>query len=174
MPSCYCGCLVQFSFISLFIAFIFSCILRPYSTNSVSILITSVLNCASDRLAISSSLSSIFGALICSFGPYFLSPQACYVVRVELRYSPGQGDPHCCGVTLYVGRGPSKGFLCSLLVFSHFPCYPQSNWPILMLIPRWVGLCTSRTPWVPPTDSPVRLGVAPATATPTDFCSLRF
>ena len=37
-----------FSFISLFIAFTFSSILQPYSTNSVSILITSVLTCASD------------------------------------------------------------------------------------------------------------------------------
>ena len=38
-----------------------------HSTITVSILITSVLSSASDRLAISSSLSSIFGALICSF-----------------------------------------------------------------------------------------------------------
>ena len=48
----------------------------PYSTISVSILITSVLNSASDRLVISSLLSSIFGALIYSFiwGIFFLSP----------------------------------------------------------------------------------------------------
>ncbi|KAF6104160.1 hypothetical protein HJG60_011178 [Phyllostomus discolor] len=39
-----------------------------YSTISVCILITSVFNCASvDRLAISSLLSSVFGALIYSF-----------------------------------------------------------------------------------------------------------
>ena len=44
-----------------------SIILQPSSISSVSILITSVLNCASDRLAISLLLSSIFGALICSF-----------------------------------------------------------------------------------------------------------
>ena len=49
-----------FSFISLSVAFIFSSNLQPYSTNFVIILITSVLNCASDRLAISSSLSCIF------------------------------------------------------------------------------------------------------------------
>ena len=42
---------------------------------------TNVLNCASDRLAISSSLSCIFsGALICfSFGPFFLSSRRCPV-----------------------------------------------------------------------------------------------
>ena len=49
-----------FSFISLCIAFTFSSILWAYSTISVSILITSVLNPASDRLAISSLLSCIF------------------------------------------------------------------------------------------------------------------
>ena len=55
-------------YIFLGIAFTFPCLLQPYSTISVSILITSVLNCASDRLAICSSLSCIFsGALICSF-----------------------------------------------------------------------------------------------------------
>ena len=32
--------------------------------------------------------------------------------------------------------------LCSLLVFSHSLCYPQVNWALLVLIPRWVGLCT--------------------------------
>ena len=57
-----------YSFLSLGIAFIFSSNLRPNSTNSVSFLITSVLNCASDRLAMSSLLSHIFsGALIYSF-----------------------------------------------------------------------------------------------------------
>ena len=50
----------------------------------MSILITSVLNCASDRLAISLLLSCIFcGALICSFtwAIIFLSPRTCYIVR---------------------------------------------------------------------------------------------
>ena len=50
----------------------------------MSILITSVLNCASDSLAISSSLSSMFGAFICSFFWmffFFLSQCDCYLVR---------------------------------------------------------------------------------------------
>ena len=56
-----------FSFVSLSIGFIFSSGFQRDSTNPVSILITSVLNCASDRLAISSLLSCIFsGALKCS------------------------------------------------------------------------------------------------------------
>ena len=72
----------MFFFISLCIAFTSSFILQPYSVISVSILMTSVLKHAYDRLAIFSLLSSNFGALICSFGPYiFLSWHACYVVR---------------------------------------------------------------------------------------------
>ena len=65
-PSLLVPC--TFAYISLFIAFTFSSNLGPYWTASVSILISSVLNYASDRLASSSSLSCIFsGALICSF-----------------------------------------------------------------------------------------------------------
>ena len=29
-----------------------------------------------------------------------------------------------------------------LPAFSQFPCYPQANWALLVLIPIWVGLCT--------------------------------
>ena len=71
------------SFNSLFIAFTSSSILWPYSVIPMNILITSVLNSASDRLAISLSLSSIFGI----FDPFFhlfhtsLSRCTCYVVR---------------------------------------------------------------------------------------------
>ena len=32
--------------------------------------------------------------------------------------------------------------LCSLPDFSHSLHYPQSNWAPLVLIPKWVGLCT--------------------------------
>ena len=38
-----------------------------------------------------------------------------------------------------------------------------------MLIPKWVGLCISRTLWISPTNSPVRLGVSHAASTPTGF-----
>ena len=59
--------------------------------------------------------------------------------------------------------------LHSLLDFSHFPSYPQSNWALLMLLPECVCMCVhSRTLWVSPRYSPVRLGVSPtATSTPT-------
>ena len=56
-----------FFFISLFIAFTSLSILRPYATISVSMMITSVLNSASDRLPISLLLSSFSRALNCFF-----------------------------------------------------------------------------------------------------------
>ena len=64
---------------------------------------------------------------------------------------------------------------CSLPVFSHFPRYPQSNGAPLVLIPGWVVCVRSRTLWVSPTNSPVRLGVSPAAAsTPTGVFNQRF
>ena len=67
---------------SLCIAFTFFSILWPYSTISVSILITGVLNSASDRLAISSSFSYILGVFICShLGHISLYRRTCYIVR---------------------------------------------------------------------------------------------
>ena len=45
---------------------------------------------------------------------------------------------------MYVGEGSKREqsrLLSSWLAFSHFLCYPQSNWALLVLILRWVGLC---------------------------------
>ena len=76
-----------FCFISLWVAFTSSLILWPMSIHFVSILITSVLNSASDRLSISSSLSSFYGVLICSF------IWALFLVSVYLwRYKLGRGQ----------------------------------------------------------------------------------
>ena len=47
----------------------------PYSMNSLSILITSVFNSASDRLAISVSFSSFPGVLFYDLDHVSLSPQ---------------------------------------------------------------------------------------------------
>ena len=81
-----------FFLISLCIAFIFSSNLQPYSTISVSILITSVLNSASDRLAISSLLNSFSGVLMFfHLGCVSLSQCACYVVRGRA-LGIGQGE----------------------------------------------------------------------------------
>ena len=96
---------------------------------SVSILITSALNCASYRLAISSSLSCIFsGALKCSviwaiFCLFVcLSWCVCYFKGRSLRCSPGRGNTGGCKVMLYVGEGlrGSNGARSTLLRISIF------------------------------------------------------
>ena len=76
-------------------------------------------------------------------------------------------------MTLYVGKGSEREqwcFLHSLWVFSHFPCYPQENWALLVLIPGWVVCVRSRALWVSPT-----MGVSPtATSIPTSVFNQRF
>ena len=103
--------------IGLLISFdlVFWVSLDTYSTISMNILITSVLNSASDRLAISSSLSCIFsGALICFsiWAIFFVSAGLLCSKGQSLRYSPGRGNPgHCMW-----GRGPrGKNAACLAL-----------------------------------------------------------
>ena len=137
--------------ISLCIAFTFSSILWPYSTISISILIPSVLNSASDKWAISSCLVLFleFWSIL-SLGPYILvSAQLLWCKGWSLRYLPGQGNPLVCVVVLSVGEGSEREQCClpgSWPAFSHFPCYPQANWALLVLIPKWVGLCMFQDP----------------------------
>ena len=81
---------------------------------------------------------------------------------------------------LYVGEQSEREqchLFCFLPVFSHFPHYPQANWALLMPIHGggWEACVRSRTLWVSPTNSPVRLGVSPAaTSTPTGVFNQRF
>ena len=145
----------------------------------MSVLITSVLNCASDRLAISLLLHCIFsGSLICSFiwAMFFCLTCLLHSKGWSLRCSPGWGNPRGCVVMLYVGKGSEREqwyLLCSIPAFSHFPHYPQANWALLVLIPGWVCV-RSRTLWVSPSNSPVRLGVSPAASAPADVFSQMF
>ena len=95
---------------------------------------------------------------VLSFGPFFsFVPTHLLCSKGQsLGCSPGQGNYHHCVVKLYVGE-ESEGEQCLLLhslpVFSYFPCYPQSNWALLELIPRWVVCVHSRTLWVSPMNS---------------------
>ena len=148
----------------------------------MSILITSALNCASDRLAISSSLSCIFsGALKCSviwaiF--FFLSWRVCYFKGRSLRCSLGRGTAGCCAVTLYVGEGPRgrNGACFTLLRISvfHSDTHNQTG-PLWCWFPSGWACARPRPLWVSPTTSPVRLGVSPAAApTPRGAFNQRF
>ena len=125
-----------------------------FATISVSILITSVLNCAS------SLLSFIFpGTLICSFiWAIFLCLGACSKGQ-SLRYSPGWGNPSLCIVVLHVPQhscGPGMvqegavAFARLSAGFQYFPHYPPVNWVIwCRFLGGWTCIC-SRTPWVSP------------------------
>ena len=146
----------------------------------MSILITSALNCASDRLAISLSLSCIFsGALIYSFiGAifFFFSWHACNVKGRFLRCSPGQGNAGGCAVMLYVGEGPSgsNGARLTLLRISifHSDTHNQTE-PLWCWFPSGWACAHSRPLWVSPTNSLVRLGVSPAAASTPWVFSIR-
>ena len=133
------------SFPSLFVPCIFSFIFWPYSANSVSILITRVLNCVFDRLAISSSLSSIFGVLICSFSWVvflFLSWSTCYVVRA-LGICQG-GATHFAALWCCMwGRGQrGNNDTCSALTLLSVTSLSHRRIvPFQVLIPGGVSLC---------------------------------
>ena len=142
----------------------------------MSILITSVLNSASDRLALSLSLSSIFGALICPFIwaiYFFLSWQACYLVRGgALGIHQGGATPLAVLWCCMWGRG-QRGNNATCLALG----WPSVTSPTThkQIGPFWcwfpgehVCVC-SRALWVSPMSSPVRLRVFPTTETPTGF-----
>ena len=124
------GSLYIFLF-SLCVGFVSSFILWLSSTNFVSILITSVLNSAWDRLAISLLLSSFSGVLICSFiWAVFLCFSAPVTCKGQsLRYSPGLGNPFCWAVALSVREGSEKEHChlhCSCSTLPNFPRFPQA------------------------------------------------
>ena len=108
---------------------------------------------------------------VLSFGPFFLSPQACYVKGRSLRCSPGRGNTGRCAVMLYMGEG-SRGsngacsILCSFSVTS--PDMHNQIGPFWCCFPSGWVCVHSRTLWVSLRNFPVRLGVSPAaTSTPT-------
>ena len=146
----------------------------------MSILITSVLNCASDRLAISFLFSCIFsGALKCCHLGHFsiLSWCGCYFKGRSLRCSPGRGNAGRSAVTLYEGEGPSgsNGARLTLLRISvfHSATHNQTG-PLWCWFPSKWACAHSRPLWDSPTTSPVRLGVSPAAPTPRGAFNQRF
>ena len=81
--------------------------------------------------------SSISGALICSFiwALFLYLSTLLHCKGQSLRYSPGQGNPLCCIVTLYMGERLEREqchLLSSQLALSNFICYPQANWALLV------------------------------------------
>ena len=147
----------------------------------MSVLITSVFNCASDWLAISSSLSCIFsGALKCSviwaiF--FFLSWRVCYFKGWSLRCSPGRGNAGCCAVTLYVEEGlrGSNGARSTLHQTLSPPLLPTIKLGSSGAGSRLGGLVRTLGPVGLSNDLSHEAGVSPAAApTPTSVFNQRF
>ena len=181
-PSLLVPCI--FCFISLWVIFTSSFILWPFSVNFVSILITSVLNSAPDRLSISSSLNSSFLKFwsVLSFGPYFfISVHLLCSKGWSLRYSPGRGNPLFCVVVLSVREGSEREQCCLfdshlLPVISLASCKwlaPYQIFPLCWFLGEWAYV-HPRTPLAAPTDSTERLAVCSPAASTTDFYSQRF
>ena len=91
---------------------------------------------------------------------------------------PGAGNPGRCAVRLYVGEGlsGSNGAHLTVLRISifHSDTHNQTG-PLWCWFPSKWACAHSRTLWVSPTTSPVRLGVSPAAApTPRGTFNQRF
>ena len=90
---------------------------------------------------------------VLSFGPYLFVLEGLLCCKGRgLRYSPGAGQPTllCSGAVCWGGVWGEQCHLHSSgPSFSHFHCYPQANWAFLVLIPKWVGLCTFPGPHGP-------------------------
>ena len=134
-----------FSFISLCIAFTSSSFLWPYSTVLwASWLLVFWTVHLIGWLSLHGLVLFLGFWSVLLFGPYFsVSVHLLRCKGQSLRYLPGWGNPHQCNVVLYVGEGSEGTVLLAQLsvAFSHFPCYPQGNWALLVLIPGWVGFC---------------------------------
>ena len=74
-----------------------------------------------------------------------------------------------CGAVCGGGVQEWTMLLAWLSAFSHFLWYHKQIGPFSCWFPgEWAFVC-SRTLWVSPTNSPMRLRVSPGTATPTGF-----
>ena len=91
--------------------------------NQWSILLTSVLNSPSDRLAISSSFSSAFGTLICYFiwAIFFVLVHLLCCKGRDLRYFPGWGVLHGGAIC---GGGVREGTMLLAWLSAHFQSFP--------------------------------------------------
>ena len=131
------------------------------------------------RFAISSlSYFLEFGSIL-SFGPYFFVPAyLLYSKGWSLKYSPGWGSSHCYAVVQYVGVGSEveqyhlPGSLDELSVLPPLCTRKLGSSDAESQVGRFVYVL--RTLWVSPMNSPVRLGVSLAAATPQVFIARGF
>ena len=164
-----------FLFISLCIVFSPSFILHPYSLISV----ISVLNSACDRLAICCLVLYLEFWSVLSFGPYFFVSVylLCYK-EWSLRYWVAWGNPLHCIVAVYSGEVSEREWW-SLVGSPHFQSLPplctnKENMTFWCSFPGGWACVLLGTHFSPPTKSPVRLAVSPASASPHRYWQPEF
>ena len=109
---------------------------------------------------------------------FFLSWCFCCLKGQSFKCSQGRGSAGCCAVTRYVGEGPrgSNG-ACSTLYRISITSSVTHNQigPLWCWFPSGWACACSRSLWVSPTTSLVRLGVSStAASTPTGVFNQRF
>ena len=107
----------------------------------------------------------------------FLSWHTCYVVRGRALCicQGGATTSLRCGSVCGGGvREVTMPLAWLYPAFRNLPHHPQANWALLGLIPRWVVCVHSRTLWVSPANSFMRLGVSPAATPPQIFTARGF
>ena len=138
----------------------------------------------SEVLRLFSPCAVTLGCAVCLLTPPSGFSQQYFFVSVcllcskgwSLRCSPGVGNLCHCIVTLMWGRGlrgnnGACSALCRFLVT--FPATHKQIWPFWCWFPGGWVCVHSRTLWVSPTNSPVRLGVSSTTSTPTGVFNQR-
>ena len=111
-----------------------------------------------------------------NLGHFFLSWCFCYLKGWSFRCSLGWGNAGRCAVTLYVEEGPigSNGACSSLCWISAIPSATHNQiGPFWCCFPHGWVCVHSRTLWVSPWNSPVRLGVFLLSPQPPQVFSIR-
>ena len=147
----------------------------------MSILITSVLNCASYRLAISLLLSCIFFWSLDLFFHlgyiyiYDLSQCACYVVRGGALGIGQVGANYVAALWCCMWRRGPRGNNAACLALRCFSVTSSATHKQIVsfwcwFLGGWFSV-HSRTLWVSPMNSPLMLGVSPTASTLSGFFS---
>ena len=115
---------------------------------------------------------------VLSFGPYFFCLEACYGIRGRALGIHQGGATHITALWCCMwGRGlRGNNAACSVLgqLSVTSPATHKQIGPFWRSFPGGWACVHSRTLWVSPKNSPVRLGVFPTAITPTGFYSQRF
>ena len=174
VSSLHCWFPVHFLYFTLYSLHFFFHFVTKFN-HFYEILIASVLKSASNKLAISSLLTSFLEFwFVLSFEPYFFGC-TCYVVRGGALGIHQGGATHLSALWHCLwGRGQRGNNAIYLALAPLSVTSPATHNQIepfsCLFLGGWACICSS-TLWAPPTDSPGRLAVSPTASTLTGFYS---